>query len=169
MVHNARFVPPIPQEIHLLKRLVPSLALLLPFLASGEIRLPHTLSDHAVLQRERPLHIWGWATPEARLSVRFHDQSVPAVADRIGKWDVWLAPERAGGPFTLTITGDGAEKSVTDLLVGDVWIASGQSNMEMPLAGFGPGTPVKNGEGEIAAATNPRLRIFFFDKLSSEF
>ena len=152
-----------------MKRLAVLLAFVLPLAARAEIRLPHMLSDHAVLQRERPIHIWGWATPEARLMVHFHDQSVAAIVDDLGKWNVWLAPERAGGPFLLTVAGDGAEKTVADLLVGDVWFASGQSNMQMPLAGFGPGTPVKNGEAEIAQATNPKLRLLLVEDKTSEF
>ncbi len=127
------------------------------------------LSDHAVLQRERPIHVWGWATPGSHLAVHLHDGTAAAVADTLGKWSVWLRPEKAGGPYTLTVSGDGPEKTATDLLVGDVWFASGQSNMEMPLAGFGPGTPVKNGEAEIAAATNPRLRLLLVEKNASDF
>ena len=127
------------------------------------------LSDHAVLQRERPIHLWGWSTPGAHLSAHFHNQTVPAVTDDVGRWTLWLAPEKAGGPYTLTISGDGPDKTASDLLVGDVWFASGQSNMEMPLAGFGPTTQVKNGEAEIAAATNPKLRLLLVEHKTSDF
>ena len=144
-----------------------SLAALLafaPLAAHAEVRLPHVLSDHAVLQRETPIHIWGWATPGAHLKVTFHKQTVAAVADEIGSFSLYLAPETAGGPYTLTIAGDGGDKTLSDLLVGDVWFASGQSNMEMPLKGFGPGTPIKDSEKEIAAATNPRLRLMLVER-----
>src|SRR5580700_9280287 len=97
------------------------------------VRLPHLLSDHAVLQRDRPIHIWGWATPGAHLTAKLHAQTVPAQADTYGDFSLWLAPESAGGPYTLTITGDGPDLTLSDLLIGDVWFASGQSNMEMPL------------------------------------
>ena len=127
--------------------------------ARAEVRLPHVLSDHAVLQRDRPIHVWGWATPHAKLMARFKQQTVAGETDAFGRWSLYLAPEGAGGPYTLTISGDGADRVVSDLLVGDVWVASGQSNMEMPLAGFGPGTPIKDGEAEIAAANNPMLRL----------
>ena len=152
-----------------MKRCALWFALALPLAARAEIRLPHMLSDHAVLQRERPLHVWGWAAPGARISAHFHQQTVPAVADALGQWSLWFAPEKAGGPYTLTLSGDGPETTVTDLLVGDVWFASGQSNMEMPLAGFGPGTPVKNGEAEIAAASHPTLRLLRVDHKTSDF
>lgn len=150
------------------------LALALPIAVPAEVRLPHMLSDHAVLQRERPIHLWGWATPGARLSAHFHDQTVAAVADDVGKWSLWLSPESAGGPYTLTIDGDGGEKTVSDLLVGDVWFASGQSNMEMPLEGFRdaqgkPTAVVKNADQEIAAATNSKLRLLRVEHKASDF
>ena len=93
--------------------------------ASAEVRLPNLLSNHAVLQRDRPIHLWGWASPNVRLTVRFNNQTVSAQSDRLGKWSLYLAPEQAGGPYTLTIAGDDHERSLTDLLVGDVWFASG--------------------------------------------
>ena len=137
--------------------------------AGAQVQLPHVISDHAVLQRERPIHVWGWATPGSRLQARFHAQTVTTETDKLGRFSLWLAPEEAGGPYTLAITGDGAEKDVKDLLVGDVWFASGQSNMEMPLKGFGGATVVKDAEKEIAAASNPRLRLLVTTKKSSDF
>ena len=136
--------------------------------ATGEVRLPHAISDHAVLQRDSPIHLWGWATPGATVSAHFHQQTVPAIADRIGRWSLWLAPETAGGPYTLTVGGDGAEKTVSDLLVGDVWLASGQSNMEFPLDGFGPTMPLKDAAHEIAGANQPRIRLLLVPHKSSD-
>ena len=139
--------------------------------AFAEIRLPSAISDHAVLQRERPIHIWGWATPSAHLTARFHDQSAIAEADNLGKWSLYLKPEAAGGPYTLTISGDGTQKRVEDLLVGDVWLASGQSNMEMPLEGFpyGQGAHILNEKQEIANSANPRLRLLRIDQKPSDY
>jgi len=136
--------------------------------ASSEVRLPHVISDHAVLQRGAPIHIWGWASPDAHLKAHFHDQAVSADVDSLGLWSLWLAPESAGGPYTLTITGDGADTKVNDLLVGDVWFASGQSNMEFPLNGFSD-APLKNGAQEIAAATNPKIRLLHAGQKVSDF
>ena len=163
-----------------MKRIVPwgrsllVLGLFLPITAAAEIRLPNAISDHAVLQRERPIHLWGWATPGAHLTAGFHGQTVAAVADTVGEWSLWLAPEGAGGPYTLTVSGDGAAKTVSDLLVGDVWLASGQSNMEIPLDGFkdANGTPtavIKNAAQEIANANNPKLRLLLVQHKSSDF
>jgi sialate O-acetylesterase len=139
--------------------------------ASAEIRLPKLISDHAVLQRGAPIRIWGWATPGSKLTVKLHAQSISAQADRLGEWTAWLMPEAAGGPYALTVAGDGQEgsKTVSDLLIGDVWIASGQSNMDITLSGYGPDTPIKNGPAEIAAATNPQLRLLHIDQRSSDY
>jgi len=128
----------------------------------AELRLPKVISAHGVLQREQPIHIWGWEEPTACVEVTFHAQTKRGCADRLGVWSVYLDPEMAGGPYTLTVTGNGAGAgriSVDDLLVGDVWFASGQSNMEMPLKGFNPETPIKDSAKEIAAATHPRIRL----------
>jgi sialate O-acetylesterase len=139
----------------------------------AEITLPKMLTDHAVLQRDRPIHLWGWATPDANLTARFHGQTVAARADRLGEWSLYLAPESAGGPYTLTITGDGAEagsvKTLTDILVGDVWFASGQSNMEIPLNGFPGSAVIKDAAREIAAATNPKLRLLLVQHKTSDY
>jgi sialate O-acetylesterase len=137
--------------------------------ASAEVRLPHIFSDHAVLQRDRPIHVWGWSTPNAHLLAHFHQQQVATIADARGAWSLSLQPETAGGPYLLTITGDGADVTVNDLLVGDVWIASGQSNMEFPLQGFGPDTPLKNQATEIANATQPTLRLLRLEHKSDDF
>ena len=145
------------------------LASVLP--ASAEIRLPNVISDHAVLQRGVPIHIWGWATPGAAVTATLHNQTLPATADRLGEWSVWFQPESAGGPYTLTAKGDGSEgsKTLSDLLIGDVWLASGQSNMEFPLKGFPPSNPLKNGPAEIHAANNPEIRLLLVNQISSDF
>lgn len=137
--------------------------------ASAEIRLPKIFSDHAVLQRQAPIHVWGWSSPDAHLTAHFHAQTVEAWADALGKWSLYLAPEEAGGPYTLMLSGDGADRVVNDLLVGDLWFASGQSNMEMPLRGFPPAAVVRNAAAEIAAASNPRLRLLLVDHKSSDY
>lgn len=155
-----------------MKRLRLSILLILTLQGKGanaEVRLPHVFSDHAVLQRDRPIRVWGWSTPSAHLLAHFHQQQVATIADARGLWSLSLRPETAGGPYLLTITGDGVDVTVHDLLVGDVWIASGQSNMEFPLQGFGPDTPLKNQAMEIAAATQPQLRLLRLEHKSNDF
>lgn len=138
--------------------------------ARSEIRLPNVLGDHAVLQRESPVRLWGWATPGASLTLRFHAQTLTSTANDLGEWTAWLMPEHAGGPYTLDIDGGAKEgrKQVTDLLVGDVWIASGQSNMEIPLRGFPPTASVRNADAEIASAHRPDLRLLLVSHKSSD-
>jgi sialate O-acetylesterase len=137
--------------------------------ALAEVRLPKMLSDHAVLQRERPIHLWGWSKPGALLRASLHEQTATTAADPLGRWSLYLKPERAGGPYQLRIAGDGPEVVVSDLLIGDVWVASGQSNMEMPLRGFPPSAVVKDGEREIASAQNPMLRLLLVDHKTSDY
>ncbi len=107
--------------------------------------------------------------PGAHLTAKFDAQSVPAQANSLGAFSLWLAPESAGGPYTLTISGDGPDLTLSDLLIGDVWFASGQSNMEMPLRGFPGNAVLKDGDKEIAAATNPKLRLLLVDHKGSDY
>jgi sialate O-acetylesterase len=155
---------------HLVRR-ISTLALLAlcgaTCIASAEIRLPGMLSDHAVLQRNAPIHIWGWADPDEKLTVHFHDQTVSTAATKFGEWSLWLMPEQAGGPYVLTV--DGSSKiTVSDLLVGDVWFASGQSNMEIPLKGFPSSAVIKNAKEEIAHANLSQVRLLHFGQKSSD-
>ncbi|HEY4356177.1 MAG TPA: sialate O-acetylesterase [Acidobacteriaceae bacterium] len=142
-----------------LRRLIVPAALLCAASLQAQVTLPSLFSDHAVLQREAPIHIWGQATGGEQVEVRFHNQKAAAVADTVGYWELWLKPEPAGGPYKLAAQGAGEPQAVerTDILVGDVWVASGQSNMEFPLKGFN-GAPLQNGADEIAHATQPNIR-----------
>ena len=156
-------------------RLIGALALfLLPNAgsAAAEIRLPHLFGDHMVLQRGGPIHVWGWSQPEEKITVRFHAQTRTTEANAEGEWSLWLMPEQAGGPYTLAVQGSlGAAASpvtFSDILVGDVWLASGQSNMEMPLKGFPGNAVLKNGAAEIAHATLPQVRLLRIDHNSSD-
>jgi sialate O-acetylesterase len=139
-------------------KLLASFSFLLCAAAVAEVKLPKVLSDHAVLQREAPIHVWGWADPGELVAVSFHEQKQSATADDLGKWSVYLSPEQAGGPYTLTIQATNTV-TISDILVGDVWFASGQSNMEMPLKGFPGSAVLKNGAEEIANSNQPRLRL----------
>jgi sialate O-acetylesterase len=134
---------------------------------SAEIRLPQMLSDHAVLQRNAPIHIWGWGEPGEHVTAHFHEQAVSTVTTSRGEWSLWLSPELAGGPYELTV--DGSSKvTVHDLLVGDVWFASGQSNMEIPLLGFPSSAVIKNAKEEIAQANHPQIRLLHVIQKSSD-
>ncbi|HEY4009440.1 MAG TPA: sialate O-acetylesterase [Acidobacteriaceae bacterium] len=134
----------------------------------AQTRLPRMLSDHAVLQRDRPIHIWGWDAPGAAITVDFRHQHAATRADQLGAWSMYLNPEAAGGPDTLSIHGS-TQITLSDILVGDVWFASGQSNMEMPLRGFPGSAVVTDADKEIASADEPQMRLLLFDKKSNDF
>lgn len=136
-------------------------------IAYGEVRLPNVFSDHMVLQRDMPIHIWGWASPDETVTVRFREQSGSTKADSLGNWSIYLSPVHAAGPFDLTVQGTNTV-TISDILVGDVWLASGQSNMEMPLNGFNNAV-LSHGPEEIANATHPEIRLLRVGKRSSIF
>ncbi|HEX8283206.1 MAG TPA: sialate O-acetylesterase [Pyrinomonadaceae bacterium] len=122
--------------------------------------LHQLFADHMVLQRGARVPVWGWTTPGARVSVRMWGREAWATADARGRWTARLGPFEAGGPHTLTVEGP---RSVTlkDVLVGDVWLASGQSNMEMGI------TQVENAAEEVARADHPLIRLFAVPKVAS--
>jgi sialate O-acetylesterase len=134
--------------------------------AHSEVRLTPVITDHAVLQRDLPIHVWGEASPGEKLTLSFHSQNVSTTATSKGLWDTWLGPEPAGGPFVLSIHGS-SDVKISDLLVGDVWFASGQSNMEMPLSGFGNSAHVNDSAKEIAQADLPQVRLLVMEKQAS--
>ena len=114
-------------------------------------------TDHVVLQRDVPVPIWGWAEPGQRVKVELAGQSVETTADAQGKWLAKFGPYPAGGPHVLSFKGPKTAE-VKDILVGDVWLCSGQSNMEWPLIG------ARNAEREIATANHPQIRLFTVPK-----
>jgi len=120
-----------------------------------------------VLQREKPIHVWGWSDPGEKIAVELHGVSRTAAGNSSGSWSVFLPPEPAGGPFQLTVTATN-KIVLEDVLIGDVWFASGQSNMEMPLKGF-TGAPVKNSAEEIAHASQPQIRLIRFPRKAVDF
>lgn len=126
--------------------------------ANAQIQLAKLFSDHMVLQRRSPIHIWGWAGSQEAVQVKFRGETQATIADATGQWEVFLRPSEAGGPFTLEVSGSNSIL-LNDILVGDVWIASGQSNMAMPVSGWGASMPIKDSLNEIAAANYPTLRF----------
>jgi sialate O-acetylesterase len=121
--------------------------------ASANVELPALLADHMVVQRGLPVHVWGTAAPRESVTVTFRGETKSGTADDLGRWSVSLSPGEAGGPFQLSII---ATNTITlnDVLVGDVWVASGQSNMEFPM------TALNEAQYEIAAANFPKIRLF---------
>ena len=124
--------------------------------SAAELRLPAAFSDHMVLQRDKAVAVWGWADADEEVSVEFAGQKKSAKADASGKWFLRLDPLTASAESRkLTATGkDGRKAEVSDVLVGDVWLGSGQSNMAMTV------NRAKDFEQEKAAATFPLIRHF---------
>ena len=119
----------------------------------AEPRLPHLFSDHMVLQRDVDIHVWGWADPGESIAVNLAGVSRQTIASGDSRWSVSLPPLPAGGPFVLEIRGN---KTIVlkDVLIGDVWVASGQSNMTFALSN------AANAAQEIPKANDPNLRLF---------
>jgi sialate O-acetylesterase len=127
-----------------------------PVLAA-ELRLPHLFSDGMVLQRDRPVPVWGWAGSGESVTVRVAERTAAAVTDAQGRWSTTLDPLPAGGPVDFEITGPSGRLAVRDVLVGDVFQVSGQSNaaMSMGSARRFPGT-----DEDLATGLAPEIRIF---------
>lgn len=142
------------RTVRLLLLLGPILGLTLAASSSraAALRLAHVFTDHMVLQREMPVPIWGWDRPAQAVTVRFAGQAKRATADDGGRWQVELDPLDAGGPFDLVAEGSSSAER-QDVLVGEVWLCSGQSNMAWPVS------KALNADSEIAAAEYPHIRL----------
>ncbi|MFH0757211.1 MAG: sialate O-acetylesterase [Bacteroidota bacterium] len=120
---------------------------------TAEVKLPKILGSNMVLQRNQPVQIWGWADKGEKVSVSFQDQEAAVKTGKEGRWMVTLDPMQAGGPFEMKISGKNVI-ILENILIGDVWICSGQSNMEWTLSNS------NNAEEEILAANYPQIRLF---------
>ena len=129
---------------------------------SADVELPAVISDNMVLQQRMNAPVWGWAEPGEKVSVKggWQDSGVLTKADTNGKWMVTLRTPKPGGPFEITIKG---ENTITlgNVLVGEVWVCSGQSNMAMPVK------RAANAAREIATAGYPKIRLFAAEKPSA--
>lgn len=149
-----------------------------PVAASAQVTLPKVLSDHMVVQRDLPVHMWGLAQAGEQVSVTFRGETKSAAANQLGRWSVYLKPGVAGGPFEMTVSGTpvatasdaasskpAAAQTVTihDVLVGDVWVASGQSNMEFPLE------RASTAAADLPKADNQKIRLLIVDKKAADF
>lgn len=121
----------------------------IPVLA--DVRLPKLFAEGMVLQRDQPISVWGWAEPGERVMVRLNGRQQATITDNQGRWLLRLQPEKAGGPYTLTVNGLN-EIVFDDIWIGDVWICSGQSNMRWQVAASA------NATEEIANANFPKIR-----------
>jgi sialate O-acetylesterase len=149
------------------------LALLPGAVVSAQVTMPKVLSDHMVLQRDLPVHVWGTAAPGEEVAVNFRGESRSTMAGVLGRWSVYLKPGAAGGPFEMTVRGtpansDGSSAGVQtvtmhDVLVGDVWVASGQSNMEFEM--YKAATAAQ----DLPHAANSRIRLLIVKKRTADY
>jgi sialate O-acetylesterase len=130
----------------------------------ADIRLPAVIGDHMVIQQEKPIPVWGWAEPGEKVTVRLSRREMNARAGDDGRWRVLFPALRTGGdPLEMVVRGEKSpEISVRDILVGEVWVCSGQSNMEWPLSQTSSPTP------EILRAENPAIRLFLVPRRTAD-
>ncbi len=136
----------------------------LPFTVNAQGTAPQfarIFGDHAVLQRDRPVNVWGTAAPNASLTVSVNGQTASVTAGTDGRWKAALPALTAGGPYTLTVSDGQSITTLNDILIGDVYLCSGQSNMEFPAR-------LSTGAwGEISASANPNIRFVNVEKDSA--
>lgn len=129
-------------------------------LEKPSLQLSHLFSDHMVLQQATENAIWGTANPNAKVTVDGSwGASAETTAGPDGKWLARLVTPEAGGPFQVTVSRADSVVTISDVYAGEVWVASGQSNMEMPLKGW-PNSPIDGSEEAIASADFPEIRMF---------
>lgn len=122
-----------------------------------------------VIQRDLPVHVWGKAAPGEQVSVTFRDENKVVSTNQLGRWSVYLKPGAAGGPFEMTVKGIAADAGaaspivIHDILVGDVWVASGQSNMEFPME------RAATAQADLPQADNARIRLLIVKKRASDY
>ncbi|MGY8908710.1 MAG: sialate O-acetylesterase, partial [Flavobacteriales bacterium] len=118
---------------------------------NAEVKLPAFISDGLVLQRNAEVKIWGWASSKEKIIIDFNGNVYKGEASIEGKWEFTLNNLKAGGPYTMVVSGENTI-IINNILVGDVWLCSGQSNMELPMRRVSPLY-----EDEIKSANNPKI------------
>ena len=128
--------------------------------AHADVRLPAIISTHMMVQANSNPRIWGWASPGEKIVIKYSNKTLKTVADAKGEWHVFLGKIKAGTKFDLDIVGTNS-LSVKDVLAGEVWVCSGQSNMEFKLG------KAKNGSSELESHSWPPIRFFTVKQTSS--
>lgn len=144
-----------------MRRILALLVLLAAFNVQAAVKLPYVLNSNMVLQRDGQTNIWGWASPNKKVTVEFRGSKFTTKAAKDGSWSVKINTGEAGGPFDMAIT-EGETLTLSNILVGDVWVCSGQSNMEFPLY------KAQKGSDDIRNAQIPQIRIFNVPNQASE-
>jgi len=136
------------------------LFIMLVQMAFCQVKLPAMIRDSMILQRNTKIRIWGRASKNEKITVRFNGHTYKTTASPDGRWTVWMAPEKAGGPYTMNISSSGTI-TLKDILVGDVWVCSGQSNMVHQMALHNV-----TYANDIATANYPDIRHFWIPTMT---
>ncbi len=129
------------------------------------IILPELFSDNMMLQRETEASVWGKGNPGVKIEIEGSwGEKAFCIAGENGRWSTKIKTPKAGGPFEMVIKSDGFNKKIKNILSGEVWLCSGQSNMEMPLSGWPPRDTILNSSKEISEAAYPQIRFFTVTK-----
>ncbi len=131
-----------------------SFLLLLVTMGTAQISMPAIFSDNMMFQREKKIHLWGNAGKKEKIKIAFNGQKYKVKADKSGEWSTFLPVTKAGGPYELSVSGKRNQLHFSNILVGDIWLCGGQSNMEWYLQ------KADNGEKEVAVANYPNIRLF---------
>jgi len=133
----------------------------------AEVKLPAIFGDNMVLQQQSEAAIWGTAAQNATVKVTtsWNNKSYSVRSGSDGKWKLKVATPSAGGPYEVTIS-DGTPLKLKNVMIGEVWVCSGQSNMEMPMKGF-LNQPITGSNKAIATSSNPAIRLFTVKKATS--
>ncbi|MCB0854866.1 MAG: 9-O-acetylesterase, partial [Bacteroidetes bacterium] len=134
-----------------------TISLFLTVTLQANIQLPALVGDNMVLQQNEKINLWGWADVNEKVSVEFPGQEWSTQTGKDGKWEIVLNPMKAGGPYEITINGKNTIV-LKNILIGEVWLASGQSNMEWPLYN------INDAKEEIESANFPQIRLFTVEK-----
>jgi sialate O-acetylesterase len=156
-------------------RLFVCMAILLAVCGAGfaEVSLPAVISDNMLLQQDTDVTIWGWAAPNEKITVEAdwgfpvpfigkwlsNKTSAAAIADEQGNWQLKIKTPKAGGPYTITVEGDDNKITINNVITGELWLCSGQSNMSMPMEGWDK-QPIVGGPEDIADSANDKIRLF---------
>ncbi|MDN3594837.1 sialate O-acetylesterase [Zunongwangia endophytica] len=146
--------------MNLFRYILLSTFILLSIQANAQLKLPALFSDNMILQQETEVPIWGWGknSSEYEVQTSWSDKSYSVKSDKQGKWKLKITTPKAGGPYTINVSNGNDSKTLQNVMIGEVWLCSGQSNMEMPLKGF-PGQPVEGGNEEIISSKNSKIRL----------
>lgn len=147
------------------KYLILVLAIIVATYAEAKVTLPALFSNNMILQQQCNAPIWGQSTAKSvTVTTSWNSKSVKSSVDASGNWRATIATPSYGGPYTITIN-DGSKTVIENVMIGEVWIASGQSNMEMPMAGF-VSQPVEGANRDIATSKDSYMRVMTIEKVA---